>query len=328
VLFAIALCGGALMWYGATTHIHVWIATGGVLAFAAGGLFPWVDGIVVVSRGPFCTTCEYDLTAGDGMCARSAGQPDRYTEHRGGLLVFTNKACERLRHYVYLYINPEDDRPFYVGKGQSNRCFSHMKVRSGGAKSKIIKQLSAIGKRPRIDILKYGLTESEAFLVESTAIDLLNIESLANEVRGSGSRIGGRGEVGSIAEQLNARPVEITHTVILININREYRPSMDLHQLYDATRSAWKLGSRRLHAKYALAVYRGVVREVFDIQGWLPGGSTMKLKDRDARPRHRSNRWEFVGQVAEDRVRLRYKGKSVADYFKPGAQNPIQYVNC
>lgn len=159
-------------------------------------------------------------------------------------------------------------------------------------------------------------------------LDLLDIESLTNEVRGAGSRIGGRGEVGSIAEQLSARPVEIRDPVILININREFRPTMDLHRLYDATRSAWKVGARRTRAKYALAVYRGVVREVFEIQAWLPGGTTLKLRDTDGRPRHRSKRWEFVGQVAEERIRRRYKGKSVAGHFKPGAQNPIQYVKC
>jgi len=32
--------------------------------------------------------------------------------------MFSGKAKERLRHYVYLYIDPRDDKVFYVGKGK------------------------------------------------------------------------------------------------------------------------------------------------------------------------------------------------------------------
>jgi hypothetical protein len=39
-------------------------------------------------------------------------------------------------------------------------------------------------------------------------------------------------------------------------------------------------------------------------------------------------RWEFVGKIADEAIRNRYCGRSVADYFPKGAQNPILYVNC
>jgi hypothetical protein len=48
---------------------------------------------------------------------------------------------------------------------------------------------------------------------------------------------------------------------------------------------------------------------------------------RDGRAISRSDRCEFVGQIADDAVRDRYLGRSVAHYFKPGAQKPIMYVN-
>ena len=39
-------------------------------------------------------------------------------------------------------------------------------------------------------------------------------------------------------------------------------------------------------------------------------------------------RWEFVGTIAPEKIRSKYKDRSVARYQKPGAQNPIMYVNC
>jgi hypothetical protein len=38
-------------------------------------------------------------------------------------------------------------------------------------------------------------------------------------------------------------------------------------------------------------------------------------------------RIEFVGEVAPDNLRMKYKGKSVAHYFRFGAANPIMYLN-
>jgi hypothetical protein len=203
-----------------------------------------------------------------------------------------------------------------------------LKAATDSEVAQTIRALRRLGLEPVIEILKYGLTEREALLVEATAIDLLEIETLTNRVRGSGARVGSRGSVDAIAAMLNARPVTIVDPVILININREYRPSMDLQALYDATRSAWRVGTKRKEPRYALSVFRGVVREVFEIVEWVPGGTTMRVRDTDGRPRPRQGRWEFVGHVAEDRVRRRYLNRSVADYFKPGAQNPIMYVGC
>lgn len=36
------------------------------------------------------------------------------------------EVCHRLGYYVYLYIDPRDQRPFYVGKGKNERAFSHL----------------------------------------------------------------------------------------------------------------------------------------------------------------------------------------------------------
>ncbi len=241
---------------------------------------------------------------------------------------FPAKAIEKLGYYVYLYVDPESEEVFYVGKGNRNRAFSHLKANGETAKAKWIKRIRKRGQEPRVEILKYGLTEEEALLVEATAIDLLDLRKLTNLVRGHGSRHGARGSVAEIASRLCADPVTVTDPVILINISRAFAYGLTAQELYDFTRSAWKLGERRLGVEYALSVYRGIVREVYAVAGWVSGGSTMRSRSTDGRQEKIPGRWEFVGKVADDATRRKYVGKSVAHYWTAGAQNPIQYVNC
>jgi hypothetical protein len=242
--------------------------------------------------------------------------------------MFSPKVREKLGSYVYLYIDPRTGKAFYIGKGKGNRLFTHLNNRSDSAKARIIRKLRRLGLKPQIEILKYGLTEKEALLVEQTAIDLLDIGELTNAVRGHGSRHGSRGTVRDIEAELEAKPVDVREPAILIKLSRAYRPGMSSQELYDATRSAWKLGSRREKAKYALSVFHGIAREVYAIAEWVPGGSTMRSTDTDGRHARIRGRQEFVGQVAPEAIRRRYVGRSVAHHFTRGAQNPIAYVNC
>jgi len=244
------------------------------------------------------------------------------------MFTFSSKVREKLKHYVYLYIDPRTDKPFYIGKGKGNRCFSHLKDRSESDKARVIDELRKLGRQPQIEILKYGLTERQALLVEATAIDLLDVKSLTNRMRGHGSRHGARAGVEQIASLLEAVPVEIAEPAVLININRRFRYGMSAQELYDATRSAWKVGPKRQLAEYAFSVYRGVIREAYAIEAWVRGGSTMRGVDESGRPPERPGRWEFVGRVADEKMRRKYVGGSVARHFKKGAQNPIMYVNC
>ena len=39
--------------------------------------------------------------------------------------MFDTKTQKALGYYVYMLIDPRDDRPFYVGKGVGNRIFDH-----------------------------------------------------------------------------------------------------------------------------------------------------------------------------------------------------------
>lgn len=241
---------------------------------------------------------------------------------------FSPKVCERLKYYVYLYVDPRTNRPFYVGKGIKNRAFAHLSTVWKSDKSAVIAELHKLGLQPRIEILRYGLTEDEALHVEAAAIDLLGIDQLCNEVLGHGSGECGRGLVEEIAHQLDADPIKIKHKVVLINIARSFRFGMMPIELYDATRAAWVIAPERHHPDYALCVFQGIVREVYEIAGWVPGGRTMRYLDQNVSRPDEPGRREFVGRVAADEVRRRYVGKSVAEHFAPGAQAPIKYVGC
>jgi hypothetical protein len=241
---------------------------------------------------------------------------------------FNKRVRDELGWYVYLYTDPESGRVFYVGKGKGNRCFAHLRSKGDADKARVISRLRKLELSPRIDILRGGLSQSEAFLVESAVIEALGIDSLSNRVRGHGAVQWGRDEVSEVAARLGAKPAKIVDPSILIKVTFGFRPDMTIPQMYDATRGCWKTGAKRSKAKYAMCVYGNVIREVFEISGWLPAGATMKAKHLDGRPKREKGRWEFVGRVADEAVRRRYRGKSVESWFGWGAQNPIRYVAC
>ena len=97
-------------------------------------------------------------------------------------------------------------------------------------------------------------------------------------------------------------------------------------ELYDATRSAWVVGDRPEKVRYAFSVFEGVIRVVYRIRQWLPGGSTFNAR-YGRRHRRRSGRWEFVGTLAEASVQKRYANRYGAHLLPQGAENPVAYVN-
>jgi len=240
----------------------------------------------------------------------------------------SRRVREKLEYYVYLYVDPRDDLPFYVGKGKGNRLLAHLGNTTETEKARRITELRKLGLQPAIEILKYGLSESEAFLIESASIELLGVSQLTNRVKGHHAEQQGRGRLDDIIQELDAEDITITHPVILINISRLYRYGMSETELYDATRGVWKVGSRCTNADFAFCVYGGIVRAVYSIAAWVAAGSTMTSRDYAEKEYELSERFEFVGKLAPDDIHRKYVGKSIKRYFAKGAQNPIKYVNC
>jgi hypothetical protein len=238
------------------------------------------------------------------------------------------EVAERLGCYVYLYIDPRDEKPFYVGKGKGGRALSHLSAAAESRKCAKLNELRSVGLKPRIDILAHGLRDEEtAFRVEAAVIDLFGLDALTNEVRGWRSLQLGRIPLSELTTYYAAKPVDVIVAALLIRINRLYRHNMTPEELYEATRGVWKLGARCGKARYAFAVFEGVVREVYEIESWHAAATTPYLT-RDAAQLTTNGRREFTGRVADAAVRDAYVGGSVSDQFRPGSQSPVLYVNC
>lgn len=225
---------------------------------------------------------------------------------------FSQAVCEKISYYVYILKDPRTDKIFYIGKGKGNRIFQHLHCAiTSTSQSEKLDLIREIGTdKVQHYILRHGLTEEQSLEIESACIDILGLDNLTNAVKGHDTWERGLKTVDEVVQHYDAKVISITEPTVIININRLYKRFMTPPQLYDATRSKWKMGVKRNQAKYAVASYRGLVREVYRVDSWSAN----------------ADRWEFTGQVAESSVRDKYINQSLDNYVKRGSQNPIKYT--
>lgn len=247
---------------------------------------------------------------------------------------FSNSVIRELKYYVYIYSHPITNEIFYVGKGKGNRIFSHLKDIKDTQKVKYLNDLKKHSLKPKIEILIHGLeNETTALRVEASIIDLLDVHNLTNKQSGWKSATFGRMTIEQVISTYEKRKIDIVEPSILIRINKLFRYSMTETELYDFTRGYWKLNPKKAKfAKYAFSIYEGVIQEVYIIHSWFKAGTTFATqrenKKFDGITKNRlSERYEFIGNLAEEEIRKKYRYKSVAHYFKKGSANPIMYLN-
>jgi hypothetical protein len=229
---------------------------------------------------------------------------------------FHHLVRKKLESYVYLLIDPTNDEIFYVGKGKNNRVFDHLDDPKNTGKSKRIEQIRTFGEEPKIEILVHGLNDETALKVESAIIDLLGLSNLTNLQSGWQKKKYGRMSVDQVHQLYHRKKaIRITEPSLLISIRKSYKYKMTSLELYDATRSSWRVGvdNRNVEiVKYAFAVYDRVIQEVYEIKKWLDAGSTMTSRENIKTKRLR----EFVGKVAEEKIRNKYRFRVIEDYIK------------
>jgi hypothetical protein len=194
-------------------------------------------------------------------------------------------------------------------------------------KVKYLQDLKTNGLKPKIEILIHGIENEETALrVEAAIIDLIGINKLTNKQNGWRSAVFGRMTIQQVISAYSKQKVIVEEPVIFIRINQAFRYSMSEIELYDYTRGQWKVSKERAdQAKYAFAVYEGIIQEVYSVLFWIEAGKTFNTRvEKEANP----ERFEFIGNIAESEIRDKYKYKSVEHYFKRGNANPIMYVNC
>jgi len=240
--------------------------------------------------------------------------------------MFDSITSEKLNFYVYVLVDPLDQKPFYIGKGKGNRVFHHkMELLKNpelldSEKKNRISEIVNQGLEINHLIIRHGLTESESFLVESVLIDYQNHFEigLTNLVSGQDSGFYGIKTTDELIRQYNAPKLEsIDHDVIIININRGYSNTKSNLSIYEATKQAWVINRKRLPLiQYALSEFQGIIIGVFKVNEWYQ----VKTKDNKL-----NNRWGFNGEEATDDIKKLYMNKSIAHTKKRGAANPIRY---
>ena len=234
-----------------------------------------------------------------------------------------------LGFYVYAYVDPRDESIRYVGKGKGARAIAHLTDTSDSEKVRWLAGLAELGLEPRIDILARHLSESQALRVERTIIDAIGIgpHRLTNKVRGHGVKHG-RESILEIALRLEPEPLVPHHSLLLVRLNKHYRAGLSPHQLYDLARGVWKVGPRRDDVEVVLALAHGLVRGVFIPEYWAPAGTTEYVHEPrdDVDNATFSNRWEFVGRIADQDLQQLYYGRDASHVFRRGNANSFGYL--
>jgi hypothetical protein len=248
--------------------------------------------------------------------------------------MFDQKAQEQLGYYVYaLFDSGTPNWPFYIGKGRGNRVFAHAKGDTVtqtedeplGERLQCIVDIKTAGRSVIHKIIRFGLSQEEAFKVEASLIDLVNYiepDTLKNEISGQGVAEGIY-DASDLVFSFAARKLEPECPLLVIKIERKWdelvsrygsASAIPKEDIYDATKGDWKLSiARAKRAHCVLAVARGLVRAVFVPRGWGDAGY--------------ENRKIMTGQSDSSQFE-NCVGKSVAYLFERGSQNPVRYLQC
>jgi hypothetical protein len=228
--------------------------------------------------------------------------------------------AEALGHYVYLYIDPRDEKVFYIGKGKGERCLDHLFEDDDHPKVQRIRDIFAAGLEPRIEILRHGMaSKEEAYLVEAVAMDIFGQNDLTNIAIGHGSSFYGRATLADLTSRYQPEEAEIRHKVVFLKLAQTYRKTMSPQELYEAARGVWNFSAETASKyDYAICVYEGLVVEVFRTHYWQKSDPAHYPTRNDLEAEHFENTSEFVGEVAEQAVREHYIGKSVRSQFAAG----------
>lgn len=223
---------------------------------------------------------------------------------------FSDLTRERILHYVYCLVDPRDNRIFYVGMGQGNRMFDHVKAALSDAKESdkldLIREILNDEEYGEVKyyVLRHGLTKEQAAEIESVLIDLLTSPLLKEtpkmtvEMKGWDTSERGMKSIDELEAQYSARPFELQEGdyPVFLNLYRSYSTEEGF-DIYPAVRSAWAISQANIdRITHVLAVYHNVVRAVYKPEKWN------KAKD--------GKLWEFDGVEEKDSP---YRYMSVKD---------------
>ena len=246
--------------------------------------------------------------------------------------MFDEKTQQALGYYVYMLIDPSNNKPFYVGKGKNNRVFDHIEhaVKNPSDCSDKCDTIRAIGADKVVHVIvTHGLkTEDEAFKIEAVLIDVLNHyygSLLTNEQSGHHVNETGIMTADEIERLYNAKQLnKIGDDCVIININGQYNRAMGKAAIYNATKECWRMDKDKVKKiKYVLSEYRGLIVEVFEVDEWYTKKRQYGPSSKKAGQLY--DGWGFDGKIAPAAIRDLYINKSIAHKKVQGRANPITY---
>lgn len=247
---------------------------------------------------------------------------------------FKQSVKDALNYYVYALVNPINHMIFYIGKGKGDRVFQHAEYAlnedSQNLKFDTIRKIIAQGYKVEYYILRHNLTEEEAFLVESTLIDMLTYSKFNHENQLTNIAYGHHqwdegikriDELNALYDCSNIK-VNDHDKLLLVSLNRSFNQAKAQGvyrrlDIYESTRKYWAIGKDKpQEINYVLGVYKGIVRCVIKVESykWVNQAEdgTVFKKPRCC----------FEGQILNDSP---YLNKDVSDY-PFGSGGAIRYI--
>ena len=233
---------------------------------------------------------------------------------------FPPDVSEQLRTYVYRLIDPRNGETFYVGKGEGNRVFAHIRAETDldgdelDNKMERIRAIRLAGFEVGHVIHRHGMDDKTALEVEAAVMDAY--PGLTNVAAGAGNERGAM-HAKEVLDQYGAADAVFHHKAVLINVNRS---ALAEGTLYEATRYAWKISKdRATQAEVVLATVQGVIQGAFVADEWL-AAIPEHFPGRPPVP----GRLGFVGREAPPEITQLYVGKRVPDKYR--TRYPIRYT--
>lgn len=213
-------------------------------------------------------------------------------------------------YYVYVYSDPDSGRPFYVGKGRGGRVNAHLKFKKAKTeKQKLIERYIGQGRKPAMQIVQWGMSESEAFAAEAAMIQFLGLDQIAN-------RICGRGKYKVHADFLeyikSKKPLCSRRRggkpVLVLSANQVYRPGMSRFELYDAVRGNLQVCPGRLdECKMVFVLVDGFVIDVYQNVGYVDAGTEARMFESEKE----STGYDIVAKFCSEVMKHRYVGREL-----------------
>lgn len=260
---------------------------------------------------------------------RKEGNNQMEQKERDRIIKKLSEGDKNDNYYVYALCDPSTHQPFYIGKGKNGRLWQHedgvtpdLLDALADAKS-AEKDLFTVDHEKRVAeeikakhrkiaeikqqhseieavIVKWGLTESEAFMAESSLINLCKFQngdqSLTNIVNGHSSHKEKESHLATTkalrdTEFLDECAVELVpidkvlFPMVFVRVDKSYQESVERSDreqyLYECARGMWKLSLHiAMSASFVLALYNGIVVAAYHVNenSWFRGKDAPKEK--------------------------------------------------